>query len=616
MFLHVLEVLESTLGESLDEDYKTPKTPRNYKGGTDVFPIKFRMAASSHGSTVPINFSQGSTPKKLSVAESIMANERRGLSSLRASNPINTVSNNSSSNLKALPDQEKDELQQEKLEKARRLQLDEEKRLARERERADELREQTVKEDALERSRKEKEEADAILETQRQEEARKVKEANREAAAAETKRQLEDKKRKEELERAEKVRKETEAMKAAAIEQAEKSRREVEAAALVAESLKRQKDAQETAAKAAELAAELARNERREREAAEAATAAAELRRQSEQQRTIDEQRTPSVDATSARNSVEKNAEKISGRNSTVSVDSDDVRASEVNKRGSLAAASAAADEGLDSDNEMDPADTIVDDVIMIQPVPGVVIKTKTKKTGVKFFINVCHHELISPMTLSSASSSPSSSMTSTPTLDNLLVVVGDIREINDKSGESCMLVDCAINSKRFFAYFEDAVTNARDKLCVKILKSLGKQMNESLDEDYKTPKTKGNYKQPSESSSGIIPMDITAAVGSAAASSHRRSVVDGIMNTGRNSIGNNSGLGRSNSSGVGGIISSFTNRLSSSLATGPAIEVLPGLFVTSFIFLSITEMEYISECSGVRAPRGTDQVVFVVGPR
>jgi hypothetical protein len=112
----------------------------------------------------------------------------------------------------------------------------------------------------------------------------------------------------------------------------------------------------------------------------------------------------------------------------------------------------------------------------------------------------------------------------------------------------------------------------------VRVLKSVGKQLNEALDEEYKTPKTKNNYKQASDSAGAVCVMDITAAVSTTTRNStSRRSVMD--LLTGRNSgsAQSSSSLTRTDTSGsVSGIVQGISRQLSGKVGK-PNIEVVAG---------------------------------------
>jgi hypothetical protein len=576
MFLHILKTLESSLGESLDEEYKTPKTPRNYKGGSDVFPIKLPANTNSSGansSTSPgyIHSADPATTmtKKLTVAESILANEsKRPLGGIKGTNPMLASPNNLLSRAKSDAEM-KHKLQQQREE--------EEKRVAAEQ--AEREKQEAVERSKADKAKKDREEAELaerrLAEQRRLEQTRREEQENLEKLKADRARKDKEAADKNAADLKAAQDKEREFQQQRVREREQKEQRE-------------QKERDETQERERErLRQEQAKQAEAESAAAVSAAAKETQRLQEEQQQVKEAEktklRTGSMDS---RGSLQRiSMEKTTNRASVDSVDSDDVRPSRINNSSAdntNGNNTGSGEEGLDSDEEgaaaADGAEEAIDESIKVQPIPGVVLKTKTKKTGVKFFVNLCHHELISPTTLASSSSSSSSSSSASSGLDNLLVVVGDMREVVDKSGESSMLVDCAINTKRFQQYMNDEVTNARDKLCVRVLKSVGKQLNEALDEEYKTPKTKNNYKQASDSAGAVCVMDITAAVSTTTRNStSRRSVMD--LLTGRNSgsAQSSSSLTRTDTSGsVSGIVQGISRQLSGKVGK-PNIEVVAG---------------------------------------
>jgi hypothetical protein len=96
----------------------------------------------------------------------------------------------------------------------------------------------------------------------------------------------------------------------------------------------------------------------------------------------------------------------------------------------------------------------------VIVPTPGFVIKSKKLSNNEKVFINVCHHSTVPPASDEVQTSSGKSSKTT-------LVVVGAVRETTDKSGDFSMLVDVAINTGRFEECVNETESNALDKVSV-----------------------------------------------------------------------------------------------------------------------------------------------------
>jgi hypothetical protein len=147
---------------------------------------------------------------------------------------------------------------------------------------------------------------------------------------------------------------------------------------------------------------------------------------------------------------------------------------------------------------------------LIVTPTPGFVMKSKKISDGEKVFVNVCHHPSV-PATDETAASASSSGKAS----KSILIAIGDIRETTDKSGESSLLVDVAINTIKYEDCVKDAASNSLDKvsltieilwyfvvnhvcveqLCTRILKKVGNAIGDNLDDEYKTPKTNRNYK-------------------------------------------------------------------------------------------------------------------------
>jgi hypothetical protein len=87
----------------------------------------------------------------------------------------------------------------------------------------------------------------------------------------------------------------------------------------------------------------------------------------------------------------------------------------------------------------------------IVIPNPGLVIKTKRVRDNHKLFINLCHHEMI-PSDVSGKARKAGS----IKDVKRILLVVGECRESNDKSGEVCTLVDVVVNSTRYADCMDD----------------------------------------------------------------------------------------------------------------------------------------------------------------
>jgi hypothetical protein len=101
---------------------------------------------------------------------------------------------------------------------------------------------------------------------------------------------------------------------------------------------------------------------------------------------------------------------------------------------------------------------------LIVTPTPGFVMKSKKISDGEKVFVNVCHHPSVPATDETSASASSSGKASK-----SILIAIGDIRETTDKSGESSLLVDVAINTIKYEDCVKDAASNSLDKVSLTI---------------------------------------------------------------------------------------------------------------------------------------------------